>query len=86
MCAGIVIKSIPAILNTFDTQVCIIFAVYQMKGIICMTFCSKNPEYPSLIKNSTLESVDESVKGESCDTTCELIIGVAFAIISQVIF
>ena len=60
-----------------------------MKGIICMKFCSKNPEYseyPSLIKNSTLESVDESVKGESCDTTCELIIGVAFTIISQVIF
>ena len=49
-----------------------------------MTLCSKNHEYPSLRRNSTLESLDESVEDESCDTTCELIIGVAFAIISQV--
>ena len=83
MCAGIVIKSIPAILNTFDTQVCTYIITnegyndhYQL--------CSKYPEHPSLRKNSTLENVDESVKGESCDTTCELIIGVAFVIISQV--
>ena len=36
MCAGIVIKSIPAILNTFDTQVCIIFANegYNMYDIL----------------------------------------------------